>query len=216
MNKLAKLLQLAGAGLLLSAVLLGLFNLWDDRRAAQQAETAVTVLQELRQQNIEEEQFQLPQAEEYQPPFYEEFPDVEMPVLTVDGIGYIGTLDIPSQGLSLPIIDTWSYPNLKKSPCRYSGSAYRNDLILCAHNYTRHFGCLASLAPGTLVQFTDCDGNTFEYTVTELEILQPQDTEAIQAGDWDLTLFTCTIGGRTRVTVRCTLLESTPAQESSE
>lgn len=26
-------------------------------------------------------------------------------------------------------------------------------------------------------------------------------------GDWDLTLFTCTIGGKKRITVRCTLTE---------
>ena len=29
------------------------------------------------------------------------------------------------------------------------------------------------------------------------------DVEAMESGDWALTLFTCTIGGKTRVTVRC-------------
>lgn len=210
MNKLAKGLQIAGVGLLLSALLLVIFNLWDDQRASRQTEAAVAMIQQVRQQNIDEESSLLPQAEEYQLPFYEEFPNVEMPVITSEGIDYIGTLEIPSQDLSLSVIDTWSYPNLKKSPCRYSGSVYTKDIILCAHNYTTHFGCLASLEPGTALLFTDCDDNVFAYEVTVMEILQPEDTEAIQEGDWDLTLFTCTVGGSSRVIVRCKLMAAIP------
>lgn len=212
MNKRAKAVQGVGFGLLLSALLLGIFNVWDDQRAARQTEAATVMIQQARHQNLQEEVFLLPQAEEYQLPFYEEYPNVEMPVLTIEGIDYIGTLEIPSQSLSFPIIDGWSYDNLKKSPCRYSGSVYSRDLILCAHNYTSHFGCLASLDPGTQLQFTDCDGNVFDYEVTEMEILKPEDTETIQKGTWDMTLFTCTIGGSSRVTLRCRLLDaaSTP------
>ncbi len=33
------------------------------------------------------------------------------------------------------------------------------------------------------------------------------DVEEMITGDWDLTLFTCTLGGQTRVTVRCQLIE---------
>lgn len=43
----------------------------------------------------------------------------------------------------------------------------------------------------------------FEYEVVSLEILIPEDVEPMEEGDWDLTLFTCTIGGKTRITVRC-------------
>lgn len=213
MNKLTKIIRLVGVGMLLCALLLMLYNLWDDYRAAEQAETAEASLRLARQQSLQAEQFQLPQTEEYQLPFYEEFPDVQMPVITLNGTDYVGTLEIPSKSLSLSVIDTWSYPNLKKSPCRYSGSAYRGDLILCAHNYSTHFGCLASLEPGTSVVFTDCDGNVFRYEVTEMVILPPDGIEEMQKGDWDLTLFTCTLGGATRVTVRCNLVESVPAGE---
>lgn len=44
----------------------------------------------------------------------------------------------------------------------------------------------------------------FTYCVAEEEILQPAQTEQMVSGDWDLTLFTCTVGGRSRVTIRCT------------
>ena len=208
MNKLAMGLRLTGGVLMASALLLTAWNLWEGRRAAQQTQTAVAAICQVRQQNRQEETFLLPQAEDYQLPVYEEFPQVEMPVITAEGIDYIGTLEIPSQALSLSVIDTWSYPNLKKSPCRYSGSVYTKDLILCAHNYAKHFGCLASLAPGTEICFTDCDGNLFTYEVAEMVILQPEQLEAMQEGDWDLTLFTCTVGGSSRVTVRCRLTEA--------
>ena len=51
--------------------------------------------------------------------------------------------------------------------------------------------------------FTDTDGNIFNYTVSELEQLNPTDVREMISGDWDLTLFTCTLGGQYRVTVRC-------------
>ena len=105
----------------------------------------------------------------------------------------------------LPIISNWSYPNLKKAPCRYSGSAYTNDLILAAHNFSSHFGNLKSLALGDTVLFTDVDGNVFSYRVAERETLQPTAIEEMKSGNWDLTLFTCTLGGSYRVTVRCVL-----------
>ena len=55
--------------------------------------------------------------------------------------------------------------------------------------------------------FTDGDGNVFTYQVAALEQLLPTQVKEMSAGGWDLTLFTCTIGGQQRVTVRCTLAE---------
>ena len=138
-------------------------------------------------------------------PDYQLNPNMEMPTVTVDGIDYIGTLSVPAYGLELPVISQWSYPDLKKAPCRYQGSAYTNDLILAAHNYSSHFGNLKNLAVGEAVAFTDVDGNCFTYRVVEQEILQPTAIEQMQSGGWDLTLFTCTLGGSYRVTVRCEL-----------
>ena len=38
--------------------------------------------------------------------------------------------------------------------------------------------------------------------MVERETLNPTDVAGMEAGDWDLTLFTCTVGGQSRVTVR--------------
>ena len=56
--------------------------------------------------------------------------------------------------------------------------------------------------------FTDAAGNIFSYSVKETEVLAPTDIEGMVSGDWDLTMFTCTIGGKSRVTVRCERLEA--------
>ena len=126
----------------------------------------------------------------------------EMPVKTIDGKDYVGVLTIPALELELPVISQWDYAALKAAPCRYSGSLYQNDLIICAHNYSSHFGRLKNLREGDTVQFTDMDDNVYTYQVVGLETLNPTDVEGMESGDWDMTLFTCTVGGQSRVTVR--------------
>ena len=76
-------------------------------------------------------------------------------------------------------------------------------MIIAAHNYRTHFGHLKELGTGDEVRFTDMEGNVFRYTVAELETLGKYDVDDMKSGDWDLTLFTCTYGGQSRVTVRC-------------
>lgn len=130
-------------------------------------------------------------------------PDRVMPILTVDGVDYIGILRIPALGLELPIISQWTYEKLQIAPCRYTGSAYSGNLTICAHNYPAHFGNLKELSIGDEVSFTDVDGNLFVYQVGEIETLPPTAVDEITNSDWDLSLFTCTLGGQTRFTIRC-------------
>ena len=186
-------------GLLLIAAALFLtgYNLFDQMRAQRSAAQAAAQLAE-----------RLPQTRQTDVPDYLLPPEMGMPVETIDGVDYVGVLRIPALALELPVISQWSYPPLKIAPCRYSGSAYQNNLVLCAHNYTSHFGNLKNLHIGDAVTFTDMDGNLFTYQVAELETLPPQATEEMENGDWDLTLFTCTVGGQSRVTVRCTAEQS--------
>ena len=127
----------------------------------------------------------------------------DMPVVDIDGRSFIGTVEIPSLGLLLPIQSEWGKDNAKVSVCRYKGSVYENDLIIAGHNYVEHFGKLNQLGTGDEVIITDMNGKSFYFEVTNMETLGSYDTEEMEAGDWDLTLFTCTIGGANRVTVRC-------------
>ena len=146
-------------------------------------------------------------------PAFVRYPDMEMPTKEIDGETYIGVVEIPSLELSLPVMSDWSYPQLKKAPCRYVGSVYSHDVVICGHNYDRHFGRLKELVPGDEVRFTDMDGNVLRYSVCAVEQLAKTAVEEMQTGDWDLTLFTCTKGGVMRVTVRCALEGYTVAPE---
>ena len=132
-------------------------------------------------------------------------PEGEMPVIEIDGYDYIGVLQIPSLDLTLPVISDWSYPALQIAPCRYEGSAYDGGMVIAGHNFDSHFGKLSQLEPGDEIRFVDLSGNTFTYAVAETEVLDATAIDQMVNGGWDLTLFTCTLSGETRFTVRCTL-----------
>ena len=190
-----------GAGLLLIAAALALaaYNVIDAQRAARSAAQALEALSQTTAVSATDPE----QASADDAPAYLADPEMPMPTVSFDGNDYIGRVDIPSLGLSLPVISEWSYPRLKIAPCRYTGSAYLDNLIIAAHNYSSHFGNLNRLNTGDTVTFTDVDGNQFTYAVSLIEDLPGTAIEEMQAGEWDLTLFTCTLGGRSRVTVRC-------------
>ena len=194
--KKGNLLILIGIFLILAAMGLASYNLMDENNANEQSSEVLTQLAP-----------EIVDVAEEETPDYQVFPDMEMPVKEIDGNDYIGVLKFSTFDMEMPVMSDWSYPKLKISPCRYSGSAYKNDMVICAHNYDCHFGVLKSMISGEVITFTDMDGNEFLYEVAEIEVLDPFATEEMTSGDWDLTLFTCTYGGQERVTVRCTLKE---------
>lgn len=132
-----------------------------------------------------------------------DFYDTEMTVTEIDGYGFVGYLSIPSLELELPVMADTSKAQLKLSPCRFSGSTKTDNLVIGAHNYNRHFGRISNLRIGDEILLTDMDGKTWEYSVVTTEILNPDDVKELTAGEFALTLYTCTYGGKTRVTVRC-------------
>lgn len=132
-------------------------------------------------------------------------PNTPMPTKKVSGKECIGILSIPYLKLEYPIISTWNYTLLESAPCRFAGSLYSRDLIICAHNYTGTFGKIGTLPIGTELTFTDMAGNVFTFEVTEIRNLHPDALDEMLAGDWDMTLFTCTKGAKWRITVRCKL-----------
>lgn len=210
----------AGLVLILAALGLAAYNIWDDNRAAASASEGYAQL--LQRIPTGDQVWQGPdsggaqaaedsgRAASIEQPRYPDYvldPHMQMPTIEVDGNDYIGTLQIPALELSLPVLSQWSDENLKIAPCRYSGSAYLDDLVIAAHNYSRHFGKLKDLSAGDAVIFTDADGNEFCYVVAELEQLQPAAVEQLYAGEWALSLLTCTVGGQYRVVARCSTLE---------
>ena len=196
-----------GLLLLAAALSLAVFNVWTSWQAGESADKALSQLKPTIEQSLSKNSSGKTSGEASIPDYLLN-PEMAMPEEEIDGVGYIGVLAIPTRGLELPIISEWSYANLNISPCRYSGSAYLNNLVIAGHNFTRHFGPIGSLSIGDEVVFTDVSGNTFSYKVADIETLSPYAVEEMTSEDWDLTLFTCTLGGQSRITVRCELAKS--------
>lgn len=194
-GKLGTVCMLLGTVLLLAALSLFGWNQWEAEAAG---ESAAEVLAQV---TAQVQPSGAAPAEPYVPQ------DPAMTEVEIDGYAYIGYISIPVLDIELPVMSQWDYTRLKIAPCRYTGSTRTNDLVLCAHNYIRHFGPIRRLTPGDQVYFTDMDGVVWSYEVAVVEVLEPTAIEDMTSGEYDLTLFTCTYGGATRVTVRCVRVE---------
>lgn len=182
-----------GIVFIFAALLITGYNLWVDHTAGKSVNCIVENIDDsIPVNNLPTEQ-----------PKYILNPDMEMPVITIDGIDYIGKISISSLDIELPVTSEWSYDNLADAVCRYDGSIYQNNMIIAGHNYASLFKNLKRISVQDEIAFTDIEGNVFYYNVIETEILKPVNVEEMKSGDWDLTLFTCTSGGRARLAVRC-------------
>lgn len=126
-----------------------------------------------------------------------------MPTVEIDGRYYVGVLSIKALGLELPVLADLTEEALEIAPCRYSGAVSTSDLVIGAHNYVTHFAKIWRLQDGTEIIFTDMDGHTYYYEVAMVETISPSSNEYLIAGDYPLTLFTCTYAGNNRTAVRC-------------
>lgn len=186
--------MISGAVFVLAALSLLLWNRNEDRRAEAAVEEILPrVIKQIETAAVENRDTLV-----YPDPYSTGMTETE-----IDGYFYIGYLSIPSLEIELPVMTDWSYPQLRISPCRYFGSTKTNNLVIAAHNYSRHFGNIRNLSVGDAVIFTDMDGVVSGYEVAEIDILTPTDVEEMTDSGYDLSLFTCTYGGQSRITVRC-------------
>ena len=203
-NKKGLPLMMAGLLLVAAALCLCGYNIYDSQRAGETARQAAQALQAALPEE-ETETLSLPGEEMI--PDYVLNPGMDMPHVIVDGEAYIGLLEIPALGLTLPVMEEWSYPRLQLAPCRYSGSVYAGNMVVVAHNYRAHFGRLTELSPGDMVYFTDVDGHRFAYTMEAREVVAPTSARELKESGWALVLFTCTADGRSRTAVYCSPAE---------
>ena len=179
-----------GVVCLLSSVGFVAYNRWENENAEDIAQDLLEDIQSI--------------IEKKQP---EQFLPAEMATVKVDGYDCIGILSVPVLDLELPVLTDWSYAKLKKAPCHYYGSYYEKDFVIAAHNYKSHFGRLSKLQAGDIVVFTDVSGTVHYYEVVILETLPKNATKEMITSGFDLSLYTCTLGGGSRVTVRCNAVQ---------
>ena len=191
---------------LIASVGLIAYNHWEEEHAQNASENILQDVQENMLDHTREESI----PEESSRDEAVEIPvDIPQEMLTtqVDGYDCIGVLSIPVLELELPVLTDWSYEKLKIAPCHYFGSYYEKDFVIAAHNYQSHFGRLSALQPKDMILFTDISGTVYCYEVVLLETLPANATEEMLTSGFDLSLYTCTPGGSSRVTVRCNAME---------
>ena len=186
-----------GCVLLLAALGLYGYNRYEDAQAGAEAQVVVQDLEQKLEQTVSKAESTETSSDS------EEMLSPELPVVMLDGYDYIGVISIPAIDIKLPVMSDWSYPKLKISPCREFGSSRTDDLVIAAHNYENHFGRLKELSEGDTVIFTDMEGVVNTYSVKKIETLNPNEVDAVQNSGYALVLYTCTKGGKTRVTVFC-------------
>lgn len=212
-HRTGNIFMILGSVLVMAALALFLYNSWDAKRAGEEALSVGDILKaEILPEGSETvpvtaslfHQLKLEKGEALNS---EEEAFSAMPTVTADGRLYIGYLEISAVGLCLPVLSEWSMAGLKIAPGRYDGSVYTDNMIVAGHNYNSHFGLLSTLNLGDEVDFIDASGYRWRYRVSGQEVLEPTQIERMktkEAGDnWDLTLFTCTPGGKARFTLRC-------------
>ena len=196
---------IAGFLLLCGAIALVLYNQWDSDRAGRASQEILDQLEDQMSEKMSESAADGSEMTLRLPNFTEK-PEQIMPTMEIDGYLYIGILEIPSINRRLPVMEVWDYDRLKISPCRYSGSYFSNDLVICGHNYERHFSPIKGLDIGADVYFITADNVVYHYVVSNRQTVEPTSVDEMVNNtdkDWQLSLFTCNTGGQTRCAVRC-------------
>jgi len=191
MNKIGKIFIFIGLFLITLSISLIINNRYDEYNAGIQSQEVLDTLKE----NYNEDNLKVVNT------ITNEIKD--MKTTNIDGYDYIGWITIPTLNLELPIMSEHDYTRLNIAPCRYYGSIYTNDLIICAHSYETHFKNIDKLNQNDLIVITDINGNIYKYEVLEIEILNPKEVSKMIDNEFDLTLYTCTNDGLNRITVRC-------------
>lgn len=190
MSKIGKKLIIIGISLIIISSILSIHNIYEENKAGK---NSIEVLNNMKDTIVENVQNINNKIEN----------ENTMQTININGYDYIGTIAIPSLNLELPIMSEYDYDRLRISPCRYYGSIYTNDLIICAHSYKTHFKYISNLNQGDKIIITDTLGINYIYEVLEIEILNPTDVSKMIDNEFDLTLYTCTNDGLKRITVRC-------------
>lgn len=123
---------------------------------------------------------------------------------------YESILNIPSLGVEYPVLSETSEELLKISINKFWGGSPNSvgNYCIVGHNYKsgKMFGKLAQINNGDIVKLTDLSGNTVSYKVYNKFVVYPENVECTSQktnGLKEMTLITCTNGGKQRLIVKC-------------
>lgn len=188
---------LLGVLMLAGALILSLYNYVQDYRMGKASEEVLEKLEEI-----------IPEQPAENTAIGEIYPEYEMPAIEIDGYRYIGEIIFHDLDLRLPVMEELDLDRLEIAPCRYYGSVYTDNMIVGGHSSWEHFKKTKALNVDARITFIDVDGNTYEYVLDSKEILDASEVDAlIEEGNWDLSIFTCTVYNTSRCVLRCSRID---------
>ena len=124
-------------------------------------------------------------------------------------------LNIPSLGINYPVLSDSSDELLSISLNKFWGGEANSvgNYCIVGHNYDGKdifFGKLYRIQNGDIVELKDNTGNVLQYKVYNKFIVNPTDvacTSQLTNGKKEMTLITCSDGGKTRLVVKCRAIE---------
>ena len=196
MRKRTVLLTLGGL-FLLAALALTARNLRQEARAQTAAEQTLQTLAPIVQTAADAQtplEAEAVPADEQVIPDYQLDPQMEMPVTTIDGVDYIGVLEIPALDLSVRIYQGTDSKTLAKGIGHFKNtSIWNGNVCLAAHNRgaNSYFGQIHTLDIGDKITLTTRLG-TRTYKVTDVSKVSETDRGGLaDSGENMLTLYTC-------------------------
>ena len=186
---LQKICILAGISLLVIGAAVMIFWQWNIRTSQKRTEAYVHTIRTL----IPEPQGAVPEART----------DNTMPALSLDGADFIGILELPRYGSSLPVCGNWG--KLTKYPCRFDGSVYDGTLQIGATTQQGQYDFYREISVGDSLYFTDMAGNRYTYTVSNLRYEKHADQAALHRTDAALTLFVKNVYAFEYIVIFCDL-----------
>lgn len=124
-------------------------------------------------------------------------------------------INIPSLEINYPVLSHSSDELLKISLNKFWGGEPNSvgNYCIVGHNYDGKdifFGKLHKIQNGDIVELEDKTGQILQYKVYNKFIVQPTDvacTSQLTNGKKEMTLITCSDGGKTRLIVKCRAVE---------
>jgi len=151
-RRTVSILLITGIALLVAAAAVYCLYIWNGYKAGDHAEKVMKKMQEMIPQFDENDEAATGLGED------------PLPMISIDGVSFVGYLDIPSQNLKLPVVGAES--NGKEFAFLDSGSPVKGHFWIGGRDVDGIFGSLSKIKPGETIRFIDVNGVRYSYLVT--------------------------------------------------
>ena len=129
--------------------------------------------------------------------------DNTMAAISLDGVDFVGVLEIPRYDSALPVCAQWG--SRTQYPCCFSGSVYDGTLRIGATSRQGQYDFYREISVGDSIYFTDMEGNRYAFTVSDLRYEKKADQETLSRNNADLILFIKNVYGFDYLIVYCNI-----------